>query len=366
MIVRNIPLKVVQGEELAAEPSAFWAYSRPGVPFTVNVPLGVGLTATEVANGSQLVLPGFGEAIDRSRIKIFVLVSGVNFETGAQFTSGREYDLQSDLQLGHYGEVDVEYGRDPKLWRGWKQFEEAGELFIFGYASLVSPSSVRETLGHEVDPAQFAYAKLAGWERSWSVGSDKSSHPERTFRKNDGSEFSGVTVVMGIVSRDGVECDGAVFPVTRGDLSTLDVRERNYSRRNVSESVTWAGKPDGCIVYTYVPTDEAEGRVRAAEKLGCELNIRAAYLDLIRRAFNDAGYRGTRPEFESVPYPVVEMTSEIDKSVQAVKQASLASSYFQSSQASGLIAGPASKEVEEKFVDKSVKLSEESPINDAQ
>src|SRR5204862_7890641 len=38
-------------------------------------------------------------------------------------------------------------------------------LTVFAYASLVDPTSVRQTLGHDVEPVP---ARLAGWRRRWS------------------------------------------------------------------------------------------------------------------------------------------------------------------------------------------------------
>ena len=69
-------------------------------------------------------------------------------------------------------------------------------MFVFGYGSLVSPESIESTLRHGIDRSTVEYARLRGWKRSWNVGSDKRSHPERTFRLADGSEFDGVTVVL--------------------------------------------------------------------------------------------------------------------------------------------------------------------------
>ena len=84
-------------------------------------------------------------------------------------------------------------------------------MFVFGYGSLVSPESIESTLRHGIDRSTVEYARLRGWKRSWNVGSDKRSHPERTFRLADGSEFDGVTVVLGIersASGDGGDGSG--------------------------------------------------------------------------------------------------------------------------------------------------------------
>lgn len=329
--VQNVELKISQGADRNTRLGVFWALGRPGVPFTVSVPLGLGLSAKDVFDKDQIVLPDHAETIDRSRVNLFVLTTGKSLETGVDFSSGHEYSLAEDLLLGHYAEIDVVYNDNPRTWRGWQWFEENRELFVFGYASLASPDSVALTVGHDVDASTFTYAKLAGWKREWSVGSDKSSHPERTFRRPDGSEYPGVVVVMGISQvRTGEGCDGAVFPASRRDLTVLDVRERNYERIDVSSQVTWAGKPEGCLVYTYVPTIASLERVDNAIRDHKEIGIRSTYLHLVRAAFGQPGFPDVkRPELELLPYSVLELETEIDTTIEPVKRATLNSSYFQ-------------------------------------
>ncbi len=332
--VQNIALDVIQEGDPAKKSSAYWAFSRPGVPFTVNVPLGEGLSAKEMVSGKDLVLPARddtqkAESIRRERVTLFVLASGTSFQTGTAFNSAHDYSLADDLELGHYAEIDVVYDEHPSKWSGWQYFEENRELYVFGYASLAGPDSVASTLGHPVDRSGFSYASLKGWVRDWSVGTDKTSHPERTFRKQDGSEFADMTVVMGIRELSESSCDGAVFPVSRGDLSLLDVRERNYERLDVSDAVTWAGKPNGCVVYTYIPRKEATDRLDAARRERREIVIREGYLNSIRQAFADNGYPSrVRPELVTTPFDVVDLKVEIDPSVADVRTSSLNSSYL--------------------------------------
>lgn len=328
--VSNMELPVRTGDGDREEPEASWPYARSGVPFTITAALGDGLTAQETSEGTMICLPGRDEAVDKRRVSFLLLASGIMLATGNNFFSAREYRASEDLLLGHFQEIGTDYQTPPKTWSGWPNFDGNGEIYVFGYGSLVSPESVELTLGHDVDRARFNYAILAGWRRSWNVASDKGSHPERTFRLADGSEYTGVTVVLGIEeSRAVAGCNGSVFPVSRQDLSLLDVRERNYERREVSKSVTWAGKPDECTVYTYVPTAEATAKLAAAQAIGRPINIRAGYLDLVRRAYEQinqwASYQRTTPR---PPFPVDEMAVEIDPGLAPPIQRAMSSSYF--------------------------------------
>jgi cation transport regulator ChaC len=186
-------------------------------------------------------------------------------------------------------------------------------VLVFGYASLVSPASVSTTLGHEIDPGGFSVARLLGWRRAWNVGSDRTSHPERTLVRSDGTAFAGVTAVLGLVPADDSGCDGAVFAVTPDDLALLDVRERNYDRVDVTAAVGWPGKPAGCVVFTYVPRESAIERLRAAQSRGRPVRVRAGYLQLVETAFTAIGrlevYRGST---SAPPFPVEELRIVVD------------------------------------------------------
>jgi cation transport regulator ChaC len=186
--------------------------------------------------------------------------------------------------------------------------------FVFGYASLVSPASVRATLGHDADG--FSPALLPGWRRAWNVGSDHTSHPERTFVRPDGSVFAGVVAVLGIVPAASGGCAGAVFRVSPADLGLLAVRERNYDRVDVTAAVGWPGRPAHCTVVTYVPRASAVSRLRAAATDGREVAVRAGYLRLVESAFAATGrladYRRSTPV---PPHPVEELRIVTDPAV---------------------------------------------------
>jgi cation transport regulator ChaC len=182
--------------------------------------------------------------------------------------------------------------------------------FVFGYGSLVDPASAAATVGHDLDG--YASARLAGLHRAWVVGSDATSHPERTFLRADGSVFTGVTVVLGLTpgpmsdlipgpaSGDG-GCHGAVFRVTPGDLALLDRRERNYRRVDVTGRVTWPDRPHVHTVWAYLPRARAVARLRS----GRELRVRAQYVAVVEAAFAAIGrlddYRRDTP---APPVPV--------------------------------------------------------------
>jgi hypothetical protein len=189
-------------------------------------------------------------------------------------------------------------------------------VFVLGYASLVSPASVRTTLGHDIDLRQFSLARLNGWRRDWNVGSDHTSHPERTLVRTDGTAFTGVTAVLGVIHTGEGGCDGAVFDVTPDDLGLLDLRERNYDRVVVTGSVAWRGKPADCVVFTYVPRGDAIERLRTAPGLDRQVRVRAGYLRLVESAFTAIGRLDTYRRSTPVPpFTVEELRIVVDPAV---------------------------------------------------
>ena len=327
--VTNFRLPVLERTGKSVD-EASWPYSRSGVPFSIRVQLGSGLTAQETVDKAMLCLPGRDEAIECSRVTFLLVASGQVLESGNSFLSAREYAATADVVHGHFQEINAYAGENPRLWHGWANFDGNVEMFVFGYGSLVSPRSVSATLGHDVDGKSFEFAKLRGWRRAWNVGSDKSSHPERTFHFADGTEFDGLTVALGVVQcSDDQSCNGTVFPVSRADLTILDVRERNYTRIEVTDRVSWAGQPANYTVYTYIPTEVALNRVPEAEAKGRKIVVRKSYLDLVKQAFDEIhkldAYMETTPP---PPYDVADISTTIDPKLAPALVRSLTSSYF--------------------------------------
>lgn len=187
---------------------------------------------------------------------------------------------------------------------------ENTEHYVFAYGSLVSPDSVELTLGRRIDRAKCGPAWLNGWRREWNVGSDQSSHPERTFLGPDGIRFDGVTVVLGIAEVTGADrVQGAVFGVDVDDFVRLDKRERNYRRIAVTEAVSWSAKPGNVVVHTYLPRARAVQRLTHACRAGHDICIRRDYLDLVEAAFRRVGQLATFRASAPRPFATRDLTA---------------------------------------------------------
>ncbi len=163
------------------------------------------------------------------------------------------------------------------------------EVFLFGYGSLVSAASIGHTLGFDVPAGSGPIpAVLQGWQRQWNAGSDRTSHPERVMLEESGAEFTGTMAVLGIASVAGARCTGAVYRLRACDVGRLIDRERNYRLQDVSDAVTWPGRPDDVPVLTFVPHEAALKRLATAERRGTAV-IRREYAELVDSAFRSLG-----------------------------------------------------------------------------
>jgi cation transport regulator ChaC len=163
----------------------------------------------------------------------------------------------------------------------------ASGTWVFGYGSLVAPSSVARTVGRPVGRADgFAAARLHGFGRRWNYGSLRQ---RADWHGPHGFVEQGIVVSLGLEPGDGEVCNGAVVRVTDDELALLDWRESDYERTDVTERVVV--DDDGVSIdriVTYVPRPSAVDRYRTARD---ELRaaIRHSYVRLVDDAFAALG-----------------------------------------------------------------------------
>jgi cation transport regulator ChaC len=302
----NNPLQFCLGDQLVD--SRFFATTEPAMPFTVRVPVEV-LGTSPTVNGDTSVRIG-DQAVTADRVEFLIVATGTEPETGTSFVSMHSYPMSSHSILGHFQEVDVDTAVPARQWQGWHNFDGNCNLYVFGYGSLVNAGSIAQTLQRPLSPTEGPFeADLKAWVREWNVGSDASTHPERVWEDERGQRFTGVTTYLGLREQPDDSCNGAVFQVSNRDLALLDVRERNYRRVDVTRQVTWAGKPDTCAVYTYVPLEQATARFREALSASRAV-VRREYWDLLTSAFaalSDSALKRFRATTPEPPCPVVHL-----------------------------------------------------------
>lgn len=188
------------------------------------------------------------------------------------------------------------------------------DTWVFGYGSLVSPTSLASTIGRHVAPADIIAAHLHGYGRRWNYGS---LHLRGDWRHNDVEVHQGVVISLGLVPAEGEHCNGVAVRVSEEELAQLDWRERDYERTDVTERIEAdrigaEAALVGLPVVTYVPRSSAVERYEAARD-DRRAAIRRPYWDLVSQAFADLGenHSTTYAATPAPDVPVLEMTSSL-------------------------------------------------------
>ena len=176
-----------------------------------------------------------------------------------------------------------------------------GRLAVFGYGSLVSPTSASGSLGRPVELA--ALVRLEGWRRRWSVYRDNTA-VEKTFARPDGSI---PPYVVGLnIERDGTTpgANGALIEISAAEADRLDLREMRYDRVEVTADVRALGgetEPAFDAVYAYTAK-----RAHFAAKPPPGAIVIAPYVRTVEAAFSELGSDQLDRYHESTDPPPVE------------------------------------------------------------
>jgi hypothetical protein len=184
--------------------------------------------------------------------------------------------------------------------------------WIFGYGSLVSPSSLAATIGRTVSVGNGMHiAELADYRRAWNYGSEVL---RGDWVGDDGREtIGGLVVSLGIVAAPGDSTNGVVFSVDDDELADLDWRERAHDRIDITDRITLIDQSASVQlndpVAVYLPRPAAIARYEEHRDAGTA-GIRRSYWDIVDAAFAELGahhaewYRRTPPP----DVPVVDIT----------------------------------------------------------
>jgi dephospho-CoA kinase len=188
----------------------------------------------------------------------------------------------------------------------------SGDTWVFGYGSLVSPTSLATTIGRTVAADDVIVAHLDGYGRRWNYGS---MHLRGDWHHDGVDVTQGLVVSLGLVAADTETCNGVIVRVTADELAQLDWRERDYQRTDVTDLIRLdhdhhhpEHRPIDRVA-TYVPRPSAVERYEAARDRA-QAAIRLSYWDLVNAAFGDLGgdHLARYAATPSPDVPVVDMT----------------------------------------------------------
>ena len=152
---------------------------------------------------------------------------------------------------------------------------------MFGYGSLATETDFRPT--REL-AAHGWVANLAAHRRVWGVAMDNGvAVPgyKRYLDPDTGEPPAVMVAFLDVVPDPGAAVNGVLAPVTGEDLRTLDRRERNYRRVDVTDLVRPAV---GARVWTFVGRPDARERLRSGLATGGAV-ISRGYLESVERGF---------------------------------------------------------------------------------
>jgi len=176
------------------------------------------------------------------------------------------------------------------------------ETWVFGYGSLVDPSSFSATIGRELRPGiDFFEAELIGFGRRWNYGV---MHSSASAAGPDGVMVEYTIVALGIVRAAEESVNGVIGRVEPGELAPLDRRERHYDRLDVTDRTTVHDAEVSGQIFVYVPRPQTIERYERARDAG-RAAIEQRYWDLVDDAFAGLGPEAHARYHNTTPAPDV-------------------------------------------------------------
>jgi hypothetical protein len=153
--------------------------------------------------------------------------------------------------------------------------------FVFGYGSLLRGYGPDVADRNAVRRTGARIAHLRGYCRTWNVAMDnRIDLPGYKFYRDPSGERPSVFVTfLNVIPSSHRGLNGVLFPATREDVDTLDARERNYERADVT---TWVIDAPPGRVWTYIGTREAEDRYEIGIAAGRAVISREYYAGVLQ------------------------------------------------------------------------------------
>lgn len=166
--------------------------------------------------------------------------------------------------------------------------------FVFGYGSLMQDWLTEEHF----------LANITGYRRDWEATMDNSKDIAgyKYYVDASGSRINIPYVSFLNISRrvaNQATVTGLLKPVSVSELLGLDVRERNYVRIDVTDSVTLVGNSRNALprphrIWTYTATTAARRRTQAIRDAKQQQTVAANYYQTFKAATKTLSCRQTR------------------------------------------------------------------------
>ncbi len=161
--------------------------------------------------------------------------------------------------------------------------------YIFGYGSLLNPSSAARTMQRQLHESELRLVMLDGYRRTWGYVTD-------THFVGDPDGTTTPTVFLDVAEDAATGCNGLLLALSADELDRMDRRERGYRRvevtGNLRESI------DG-RAWIYM----ADQGFQPADRPGQQLIIATRYVGIVEEALQLWGAQA-RSVYEDSTDPV--------------------------------------------------------------
>jgi len=167
--------------------------------------------------------------------------------------SGGDLSLLSRCRTASTATTEFIFGGRVK-WPSSSTRRDAKNVFIFGYGTLMSFESAKDTMpglmADDMKPAE-----IDGFERGWFVRCPVYQDRDAGVGLIERSLFNALN--LGIRQEPGKRVNGVLLRVSSEWLATCDRREKQYLRVDVTKDVV-GGAPADSVVYAYAVDPHAE------------------------------------------------------------------------------------------------------------
>ncbi len=150
--------------------------------------------------------------------------------------------------------------------------------YILGYGSLINLQSLTETMQRDILSTDIIAVKLNGYKRIWNL-------KDTIITFDDNRTITGI--FLNIAKSDADWTNGIIFEVSDEELKSLDERERNYVKHDVSEKVRAYTDIDlsGAKIYSYV----AENPIYLQDKASENTYVMDLYVEIVEKGCKAIG-----------------------------------------------------------------------------
>jgi hypothetical protein len=172
--------------------------------------------------------------------------------------------------------------------------DSSDRTYVLGYGSLVAGP------GHALASSRLVHAE--GLRRTWNVSMDNRLTLEgyKYYVDPDTGDRPSIFVTfLNVVEDLGSTINGVILAVGADAFRSLDERERNYERLDVTERIV---EPVNGSVWAYIGSAAARERYEEGFRRGTAV-VDAAYYDSVRSGFRRLGERAASEFMDSTDDP---------------------------------------------------------------